>query len=117
MVYDYFNVYHYRGGDPIDTFDTEEEAKACKNKQKNPSEYFVEGDSPDYYRNKIDAAHAGKRSLFKEVKEGLEVLKKERKARSDKGQKRKPKVKPKVKVKVKAKTKPKAKPKRKVKKK
>lgn len=114
-----YNVYYFRGGEPVGSFDTEEEATACKDGQKAPSEYFVEGDSPEFYlekRAKIPTnigiaaivkkrpkvakepktPKEPKRSTFKEVKEGLDVLKKERLAKKVKA----PKVKSKVKTKA-----------------
>jgi hypothetical protein len=98
-----FNVFHYRGACFGGPFKTEDEAQVFKDKQKNPSEYFVEGDA-EWYRSKIEEPQKNRRNMFKEIAEGIEVLKKERKVKVSKEVKaltKKPKVKSKVKKKVK----------------
>jgi Sec-independent protein translocase protein TatA len=120
---DKFNVFSFRGGEPLQTFDTEDEALEWKNKQVQPSEYFVEGTARDYYTTKLAKVVTNRkvRPLFDDLVDGLGELKKTREEKIEKAvksaTKRVPKGKVKVqkqekaktKIKVKNKTKPKAK--------
>ena len=125
---DKFNVFPFRGGEPVQTFDTEDEANEWRGKQVQPSEFYVEGTARDYYTNKLAkvATNRKVRPLFDDLMDGLGELKKIREEKVEKAvksaTKRVPKGKAKVKPmkvekkeKVKAKVKPKTKAKPKAK--